>query len=186
VRLALITGARVGELLALEWADISDTELVFLETKNGRSRRLPVTTAIRAVLDQCPKGTSPWVFTNVRTHAPYTVNGVAHTFKRALARAGIQTGDVSLHTLRHTALSRMIAMGIDDFTVMALSGHQSIRMLERYTHPTNARKIEALDTFTDGQNMGRTENESAEKAGGRHEARTRDLRVANAALSQLS
>ena len=126
------------------------------------------------------------MFTNSRTHEAYTVNGVAHTFRRALKRAGIMTGDVSLHTLRHTAISRMIAMGIDDFTVMAISGHQSVRMLERYTHPTTARKLEALTVDLDGQNLGRTENDDAKKVGGRREARTRDLRIANAALSQLS
>ena len=86
----------------------------------------------------------------------------------------------------------MIASGIDDFTVMALSGHRSIRMLERYTHPTNARKIDALETFSaaiDGQHLGSTEireGKNVKKIGGRQEARTPDLRVANAALSQLS
>src|SRR5687768_17067941 len=78
------------------------------------------------------------------------------------------------------ALSRMIGMRIGDFTVMALSGHQSIRTLERDTHPTNARKIEALDTFAAtvaGQN-GQNRNRGREKTGGRREARTRDLRVA--------
>ena len=49
---------------------------------------------------------------------------MAHVFKRAVVRARILTGDVSLHTLRHTALSRMIAAGIDDHTVMALLGPQ--------------------------------------------------------------
>jgi integrase len=107
VRLALITGARIGEILALKWDDISDTEVLLLETKNGRSRRIPKSPAIDAVLKACPRGRSAWVFTNKRTHEPYTVNGVAHVFKRALERAGIVTGDVSLHTLRHTALSRM-------------------------------------------------------------------------------
>ena len=82
----------------------------------------------------------------------------------------------------------MIAMGVDDFTVMAISGHRSIRMLERYTHPTEPRKLDALETFAtvDGQNLGRTENEDAKQAGGPHGVRTHDLRVANAALSQLS
>ncbi len=189
VRLALITGARIGELLALTWADVSSTEITFLETKNGRSRRLPISPAMRAVLDACPKTDSPWVFTNARTKRGFTVNGMAHTFRRALERAGITTGDVSLHTLRHTALSRMIASGIDDHTVMALSGHQSVRMLERYTHPTAARKLDALETFeigTDGQNQGRTDRSEWDLGGGRREDRTRDLRVANAALSQLS
>ena len=80
----------------------------------------------------------------------------AHIFRRALTRAGITTGDVSLHTLRHTALSRMIASGIDTSAVMAISGHSSVRMLERYTHPTDARKVAALESFaTVGQNLGR-------------------------------
>jgi hypothetical protein len=30
---------------------------------------------------------------------------------------------------------------------MAISGHRSARMLERYTHPTNARKIDALESI---------------------------------------
>jgi hypothetical protein len=38
----------------------------------------------------------------------------------------------------------MIAMGIDDYTVMAISGHRSVRLLERHTHPTDARKLDAL------------------------------------------
>ena len=82
---------------------------------------------------------------------------------RALATRSSQlfasTGDVSLHTLRHTALSRMIAMGIDDYTLMAISGHRSVRSLERHTHPTDARKLDALESFRlDGQNLGGTEN----------------------------
>jgi integrase len=71
----------------------------------------------------------------------------------------IKPGTVNreLDTLRHTALSRMIAAGIDDHTVMAISGHSSTRMLERYTHPTIARKVDALETVQpDGQKRGRT------------------------------
>ncbi len=68
-------------------------------------------------------------------------------FERALNRAKITTGDVTVHTLRHTALSRMIEHGLDDFTVMSISGRSSTRILERYTHPTLERRIGALDTF---------------------------------------
>ena len=163
------------------------TELLLLETKNGRSRRLPRSPAIDAVLKSCVRGRSPWLFTNPRTHAAYTVNGVAHVFKRAVLRADITTRDVTLHTLRHTALSRMIAAGIDDHTVMAISGHSSTRMLERYTHPTIARKVDALETFSlVGRNGAEQPNGDEKSVGGRQEARTPDLRVANAALSQLS
>jgi len=161
VRLALITGARIGELLHLKWEDVSDHELLFLETKNGRSRRLPMTEAIKTVLDECPKTGSAWVFTNPKTKAPYTSNGMAHVFRRAVERAKITTGDVSLHTLRHTALSRMIAAGYDDYTVMSISGHSTTAMLARYTHPTEARKADALNTFRAPMGRNGAESETA-------------------------
>ena len=69
-------------------------------------------------------------------------------FDRAVRRAGIvPNDDVTLHTLRHTAISRMIAEGHNDHTVMAISGHSSTRMLERYTHPTEEHKIGALESI---------------------------------------
>ena len=94
----------------------------------------------------------------------------------------------------------MIERGLDDHTVMAISGHSSTRMLERYTHPTVERKRAALETFDSLatnwppklSNHAVQQKEAAEAAsfaknfGGRQEARTPDLRVANAALSQLS
>ncbi len=188
VTLALMTCARAGELLNLRWEHVQDGYLTFLETKNGTARRLPISEAMQAVLGALVKGTSGYVFTNPRTHDAYTVNGVAHVFRRAVERAGILTGDVTLHTLRHTALSQMIAAGYDDYTVMAISGHSSTRMLARYTHPTEQRKIGALDAFSPSMGRMWAERESAgwKKIGGRQEARTPDLRVANAALSQLS
>ena len=128
-------------------------------------------------------------------------------FARALERAHIRTGDVTPHTLRHTAISRMVAAGIDDYTIMELVGHLTRAMLARYTHPVTHRKQAALESFdrlvafapsvlaserklsTRDADGALTDSELAEmlrEFGGPHEARTRDLRVANAALSQLS
>ena len=95
----------------------------------------------------------------------------------------------------------MIAHGSSDHTVKAISGHSSTRMLERYTHPTEALKVQALDSGPDllgtfwAQNAiepaqdGQLDDEIRKLSkdfGGRQEDRTPDLRVANAALSQLS
>jgi len=101
---------------------------VFLETKSGRARRLPVTATMRALFGQLSR-VHRWVFTNEKTEGPY--QSVGNSVERAVTRAGILTGDVTFHTLRHTALSRMIAAGHSDHTVMAISGHSTTRMLER-------------------------------------------------------
>jgi hypothetical protein len=101
--------------------------------------------------------------------------------------------------LQTTALSRLIAAGFDDYTVMQISGHSSTRMLARYTHPTEERKVGALalpslvTKWSQKENADTEDSKTAseiaellENFGGRQEARTPDLRVANAALSQLS
>ena len=199
VQLALVTGARLGELLSLTWDDCSDRFLTFLETKNGKMRRIPVSATIAAVLARLPRW-RPFVFANPATGKPYSSNGVQHIFRRAVERAGISTGDVTFHTLRHTALSAMIAAGSSDHTVMAISGHSSTRMLERYTHPTDDLKLTALENaasvvtnWSQNAAAGRRETDGLHELrnllrenGGRREDRTRGLRVANAALSQLS
>ena len=72
-------------------------------------------------------------------------------------------------------------------------------MLQRYTHPTEDRKIGALESFSVGTSWAHSDKPPANgetvaeeiaellgKIGGRREDRTRDLRIANAALSQLS
>ena len=94
---------------------------------------------------------------------------------------------------------------------MELVGHLTKAMLERYTHPPVERKRAALETFDrlvlelrpDQPSSPAIEHNVSTRAparvgvsdkltnllknvGGRREARTRDLRVANAALSQLS
>jgi hypothetical protein len=82
---------------------------------------------------------------------------------------------------------------------MEISGHSSTRMLARYTHPTEHRKIGALDLPNVGtiwaQRRGADEGDASTAAevvkllkeyGGRRGDRTRDLCIANAALSQLS
>jgi integrase len=48
IAMALITGARAGELLGLKWEHVSGADLTFLHTKNGKARRIPCPT--RAVL----------------------------------------------------------------------------------------------------------------------------------------
>ena len=201
VELLLITGARVGEFLNLQWTEDHGDELHFLNTKNGTVRRVQVTARMRELLDGLPRR-GAYVFTNARTGKPY--QNIRKVFERALIRAGITTGDVTPHTLRHTAITRMLGAGVDDYTVMETVGHLTRAMLQRYTHPATERKLSALETFdrvlvqvaraehtvsTRADEDSDAPSELAEilrNFGGRQEARTPDLRVANAALSQLS
>lgn len=105
---------------------------------------MPISPTITTILDALPRHT-PWVFPSTRTGTPY--QSTRKTFEQIVSRAEITTADVTLHTLRHTALSRMIAAVFDDYTVMEISGHSTTRMLARYTHPTERRKVAVLESI---------------------------------------
>ena len=97
-------------MLTLRWDQCQGGSLSFLKTKSGKAKQIPISPLIASVL--ASQRTHPWVFTNSRTGKSYTT--ISKGLTRALARAGITTGDVTPHTLRHTALSRMIDQGCDD------------------------------------------------------------------------
>jgi len=52
-----------------------------------------------------------------------------------------------LHDLRHTALTKMAEAGVPESTMMALAGHMSRAMLERYSHIPMAAKREAVEAL---------------------------------------
>jgi integrase len=89
LKLALITGARIGELLALRWDDCQDGYMTLWQTKNGKVRRIPITETIAALLAERPR-IHPWVFTNAKTEKPYAT--IRKVFERALDRAKIASG----------------------------------------------------------------------------------------------
>jgi len=134
VMLLLLTGARVGETLALRWEDVSeDGVLTFLHTKTGKIRCVGGTEEIQAVLNALPRAHAQ-VFASPRTGKAYTGDGLRSMLRRALRRAHIDPSGVSFHTLRHT-----VAASVDIKTVSAILGRSTSRMLSNGTR-TNRRR----------------------------------------------
>jgi len=53
-----------------------------------------------------------------------------------------------LHDLRHTAATKMAEAGVPENTMLALMGHMSRSMLERYSHIRMAAKRQAVEALT--------------------------------------
>ena len=68
---------------------------------------------------------------------------MTHAFRRLMRRLGIK--NASHRTLRHTGASAMLAAGISVRVVQEIGGWTSLRMLERYTHLTDAEKLRAVE-----------------------------------------
>lgn len=154
IRFAILTGARIGEILTLRWAYIhrEESELRLLDTKTGFSRR-PISAAAIAVLDGVERMPGvDFVFRSTRnpTRAlPYHV--AEKSFRRIAAKAGVQ--DCTLHSIRHW-FTTMTANSIANPRVgMALTGHKSHTAYMNYVHgdKEQARALaEQLAALADG------------------------------------
>jgi integrase len=126
IRAAILTGARISELLTLRWRDIrrEEMELHLPDTKTGFSRR-PISAAAFAVFDGVERMPGvEFVFRAVNTPTePLPYNTVEKVFRRIARRAGIER--CTLHTIRHW-FATMTANSVSNARVgMALTGHKS-------------------------------------------------------------
>jgi integrase len=135
IRAAILTGARISELLTLRWQDIrpDEMELHLPDTKTGFSRR-PISAAALAVfngVDRMPG--VDFVFRAVKTATePLPYNTAEKVFRRIARRAGVER--CTLHTIRHW-FATMTANSVSNARVgMALTGHKSHAAYMNYIH----------------------------------------------------
>lgn len=118
--IALLTGCRRGEILAIQPADIGADSITIRagNTKTLKTRIVPIIPALR-----------PWL-----KHLPLGLNfeGLKTGFRRAREAAGMP--EVHFHDLRHSCATILLASGADLYTVAKVLGHSTIKMTERYAH----------------------------------------------------
>jgi len=153
---ALDTLARAGELLALRWADDHGRYLTILNPKAGESRKVPVSTRLRTALDALKKKRRKkvYIFAHRRQGETPTTwsNSVKQMLEDACRRTGITYGrkkeGITFHGLRHTGATRMIEAGVSLRIVQAIGGWSDLRLLTRYTHPSDAAMQDAVEAVS--------------------------------------
>jgi integrase len=119
---------------------------LFSDTKTD-AIRIPVSARLRTLLDALVVD-GPHFFP---AHAGPSSHPTDKMFAAACGRAripmGRRTGGISFHCLRHTGASRMLEAGADVKTVMEIGGWKNLKVLERYLHPSEARKRAAVNSI---------------------------------------
>jgi integrase len=128
IHFAVLTGFRRANLVQVTANDVGNGVITAAKTKSGNPYDVPISQALRSLLDKLPKSGK----------LLDTVNLPAR-FKRAVIAAGLWAGayhpdTVSLHTLRHTFASWYLMNGGDIFKLQKMLGHASIQMTLRYSH----------------------------------------------------
>jgi integrase len=141
VKFGLMSAMRRSELLGLRRSDIDiDARIAYLaRTKNGESRRVPLSSAALELLGLCEKQADDKVWDR-------SPSSLSHAFKLGVRKARkhyVKSGgtneryltDLHFHDLRHEAASRLVRKGFHPLEIMAILGHKDMKMLKRYVHP---------------------------------------------------
>jgi integrase len=144
VRLALATGARKGELLSLEWPQVSleRRTVRFVDTKNGESRTVPLAPTAVEVLREWKRGRMP-----VGLVFALTIDGADKAWREAREAAGV--GDFRFHDLRHSAASYLAMSGASLMDIAAILGHKTLAMVKRYSHLSEQHTTAAVDRMAE-------------------------------------
>lgn len=131
--LAYHLGQRFGEIVNLTW-DRVDLQRGFItlraiDTKTKKPRRIPLTPAVKAALQNLAKVRS-LATSHVFLYDGKPIKRFSRTFRTALKDAGIQ--DFRFHDLRHCASTNLRRAGVDTATAMRIVGHKSEKMWKRY------------------------------------------------------
>ncbi len=142
ITLAVESSMRLGEMLGLEWSrvDFKGCFVRLLDTKNGESRSVALSSRAVAALQALPRRIDGRVFHWARA------DSFEHTWqrcvKRALSRYVDEFGQsppgflasLRFHDIRHESTSRLFEAGLNPMEVASMTGHKSMQMLKRYTH----------------------------------------------------
>lgn len=136
--LALNTGLRRGELLALGWSDINlagkTLTVRAASAKSGHSRYLPLNTTALTVLTawhrlQVGDSDAGLVFPGPNGQR---MTRIDTAWGSLMKRAKIK--DFRFHDCRHHFASRLVQAGVDLYSVKELLGHSEVAMTEKYAH----------------------------------------------------
>jgi integrase len=168
IMLAINTGMRASEIRGLTWAQVDFFANILAvgksKTAAGTGRLIPLNPRAVTVLTHW-RGLFPGaqpehhVFPhekyglagNDRKQCAYEVVPTEPMQRWKVAWESVRkTANVScrFHDLRHTFISRLAESQASDSTVMALAGHVSRAMMERYSHIRMEAKRKAVDTLS--------------------------------------
>lgn len=146
------TGMRLGEALALEWADVEfqHQRIVVRYSKSGEGRRIPLRPALADELIAWKPHArqSRWVFP-ARYDVAEPMQSIRKGWLRLCAKANVSI--LRPHDLRHNFTSQLQAAGVSDSIIMSITGHKTHVMLHRYSHANDEHKRKALEALLDHQ-----------------------------------
>jgi len=160
LRIALGTGMRRDEIRLLKWnqIDFENREITVgkAKTEKGSGRMIPfqelhavLTTYAAWVVSKLGLLQQDWyVFPRTNRRKPIDPTRPLGSFKTAWTNVRTKAGvTCRFHDLRHTLCTKMAEAGVAESTMLAIMGHMSKKMLEKYSHIRKQAKRDAIQSI---------------------------------------
>jgi integrase len=155
ILLALQTGLRFGELIALRWQDIDFEKRLLTVNRNivrgiecspkgNKSRIIPITRGVLNMLNDKKKNCE-FVFHDSNNY-PLKYRACIRQLQKICAKAGLRK--IGWHVLRHSFASQLASTNNSIVAIKELLGHSDIKTTMRYSHvnlPVLQKTIESLE-----------------------------------------
>jgi integrase len=140
--LYLNLGQRKGDVVRLGPGHVIGDRLMFTQEKNRKTKPvhmdIPITAELKKSLDATPYGSHSFIETQYGK--PYTKGGFGNWFKRKILKAGLPM-ICSAHGLRKACCVRLAEAGCTDHEIMGITGHKSLKEVQRYTKKVRQRQM---------------------------------------------
>ena len=154
VLVAVKTGVRIGELIALEWSDVNFQEKLLTvrqsivrghlgSTKSNKVREIPLTDEVCNLLSvrACESG---FIFADNKNR-PLKPIYCSRSLHKVCKNAGLRK--IGWHCLRHTFASHLAINNVPMKAIQELLGHANIVTTMRYSHVSHATLRNAVKTL---------------------------------------
>ena len=132
-RLAMLTGARIGECLSAQWDHFDLRAAIWIKpsslTKTKKSHRITLNSPALALLSEIDRA-SDWIFPNTRGDGPQK----DYKYSWAAIIKAAKIDNLRVHDLRHNFASEGVAAGLSLPMIGALLGHTNPATTARYAH----------------------------------------------------
>jgi integrase len=132
IRLLVLTGARLSEILTLQWTnvDIHRRELALPDSKTGKKTIQLGEPAVEVLTNMPQSVGNPYVIAGQK--AGQHLVGLPKIWGRIRKKAGLS--DIRIHDLRHSYASTAAQAGLSLPFIGALLGHREVATTNRYVH----------------------------------------------------
>ena len=142
IKILIMTGARLGEILSAKWEWIDGDILKLPDSKTG-AKDITLPSPVLDVLSSLPRlEMNPYIIVGKKS-GQHMVN-LRKPWMRIVKRAGIE--HVRLHDLRHSFASFAVSSGASLNLIGEQLGHRSIATTQRYAHLSRDPVRQATET----------------------------------------